>query len=130
MTIHTIVMPDWMRGRELRTVIWDDEAGTVSGDHYDVRWLREMLAKPTPLMLYHQETEPLALHDPAHDAGEFLALLGEAYWPILDWDRDRHRLPPALRDVQLPKTTRRKVYEILPDGSRGRELEPGTDFVY
>ena len=26
MATHLITMPDWMRGREPRTIIWDDEA--------------------------------------------------------------------------------------------------------
>lgn len=128
MTVHTIRMPDRMRGREPRAVVWDDESGAVTGDHYDVPWLQEQLAMPTPLRRPMEEHEDMVLHDPAHNPREFLFLLWEAYWPILD--RDRHRLPPALRSLQLPPTPPRlKAYEILPDGSRGRELQPG-EFVY
>ena len=32
-------MPAGMRRRELRTVVWDDEAGTVKGTHDEVPWL-------------------------------------------------------------------------------------------
>ena len=132
MAVHTIEMPDRLRGRELRTIVWDDEAGTVTGTHSEVPWLVEMLAKPRPVLIPLPEHEPLALHDPSHDRGEFLALLNEAYWPILDPDRDLHRLPPALRDAPLPPAPpRRKAYQYLPDGSRGRELIFGVDnFVY
>ena len=131
MAIHTINMPDRLRGRELRTIIWDDSAGTVTGTHSRVPWLAEMLAKPRPVMLPMHEGGPLPLHDPSHDPGEFLALLHKAYWPILDPARDRHRLPPALRDAPYPlRPPQPRVYEILPDGTRGRELIPRKDFVY
>lgn len=99
MTVHTIRMPDRMRGRELRTVIWDDEAGTVSGDHSDVPWLLKMIGKPTPWS-FPLLNEEFLLRDPAHNPSEFVFLLGRAYWPILDPDRDLHRLPPALRDAE------------------------------
>ena len=99
MTVHIIEMPDWMRGRELRTVVWDDEAGTVSGDHSDVPWLLEMIGKPTP-WIFPQPDSTVQLRNPAHDPAEFVFLLGRAYWPILDPARDLHRLPSALRDAE------------------------------
>lgn len=44
MTVHTVMMPYRIRGRELRSVIWDDQAGTVEGDQWDVPRLQEPLA--------------------------------------------------------------------------------------
>ena len=126
MAVHTIMMPDWMRGLDLRAVVWDDVAGTVEGDHWSVLWLQEMLAGPRPLLLPNEEHDPWTLRDPGRDPSEFLILLGRAYWPILHADRDLHRLPPILRDAQLPPMPpRRRVF-----GPDGRELTPGVDFVY
>lgn len=126
MAVHTIMMPDWMRGLDLRAVVWDDDAGTVEGDHWSVPWLQEMLAGPRPLLLPNEEHDPWTLRDPGRDPSEFLILLGRAYWPILHADRDLHRLPPILRDAPpLPTPPRRRVF-----GLDGRELTPGVDFVY
>ena len=36
MAKHVITIPDLMAGRELRTIVWDDEAGTVEGTHSDI----------------------------------------------------------------------------------------------
>ena len=36
MTVHTVMLPDFMHGRGLRSVIRDDEAGTVTGEHSKV----------------------------------------------------------------------------------------------
>ena len=124
MTVHTIMMPDWMRGLDLRSVVWDDAAGTVAGDHSAVPWLQRQLAAPRPLLLSNEEHAPWTLRDPGRNPSEFLLLLHRAYWPILG--RDRGRLPPALRDVQPPPSPpRRRMY-----GEDGRELTPGVDFVY
>ena len=71
MARHTIRLPDLMRGRELRTIIWDDEAGTLEGDHSDIEYLRRTFAAPKPVTrgyaagVWH-------LQDPAHDPAEFL----------------------------------------------------------
>ena len=130
MAVHTIEMPDRLRGRELHTIFWNDEAGTVTGTHSAVPWLAEMLANRPVILPMHQH-HPWILHDPSHEPGEFVALLAHAYWPILDPNRDLHRLPSALRDAPRPPLPPlRKAYEILPDGTRGRELIPGQDFVY
>ena len=97
MTVHTIMLPDRMRGREPRSVIWDDEAGTVTGEHSRVPWMQELLARPTPLDA-SSEGMVLFLQDPAHDPRDFLHILAGSYWPILH--EDRHRLPTALREVE------------------------------
>ena len=40
MTVHAITLPDMLRGEEPRTILWDDEAGTVSGTHYNLPDIR------------------------------------------------------------------------------------------
>ena len=88
--IHTILLPDIFRGRELRTVTWDDEAGTVGGDHHDVPWLREQLDAPRPLVqraVWGRRT----LVDPAHRAEDFLALMDDVRNAVL---------PESLRGVE------------------------------
>ncbi len=81
MAVHTIMLPDQRWGREPRSVIWDDEAGTVSGGHSDVPWMQEVLAKPTPVN-FSDEGRKLFLLDPAHDPADFWHRLLVAFWPI------------------------------------------------
>ncbi len=120
MTVHTIMLPDRMRGREPRRVIWDDEAGTVTGEHSRIPWMQEVLARPTPVNFCDDE-QVLFLKDPAHDPRDFLHLLGEAYWPIYE-DPDRQRLPPALRDIK-PRPVRPPANAILDEN--GLIIGPG-----
>ncbi|MDE0272060.1 MAG: hypothetical protein OXP11_12715 [Gammaproteobacteria bacterium] len=99
MTVHRITLPDVMRGHERRTIVWDDEAGTVDGDHFDVRQLREDLAKPTPLVI----PGPIGsktLRDPAHDPGDFKALLSTVMGCPGAWSYDD--LPEPLRSAETP----------------------------
>ena len=95
MTVHTIRLPDRMHGRELRTVIWDDEAGSVSGDHFDVGWMQEAL-QHLPVDLTN-EGRVLVLRDPAHDPRDFIHLLAACWGDVLAEDRDL--LPEPLRSV-------------------------------
>ena len=99
MTVHTIMLPDYMYGREPRSVVWDDQAGTVAGSHSDVPWMRQVLAAPTPYNL-SDEGRILFLEDPAHDPRDFLWLLNAAYWPVID-EPLHSTLPPVLRDAEL-----------------------------
>ena len=48
MTAHTIQLPDRRNGANgaLRTLVWDDEAGTVSGDYSRVDDIREFFRRP------------------------------------------------------------------------------------
>ena len=100
MAVHRISIPDRMAGRELRDIVWDDSAGTVSGDHSEVGWIAGLLAAPKPMRvggvgLYWD------LSDPGHDPSEFLALIHEAYWPALD-EPLRSTLPPVFDGVDPP----------------------------
>ncbi len=105
---HAIKMQDVMRGRELRTIVWDDEAGTVDGDHWDVQWLRETLARPAPVRLSDVAIH-VTLRDPAHSAPDFLALI----FGIRDNNVPDPELPDSLAGVE-------------PTPWIGRPLEPGT----
>ena len=126
MAIHVIRIPDRMRGREVRTIRWDDGAGTVDGDHSYVIPLGAILAAAPVDEWVHEGT--LTLRDPAHDPADFLAALCLLYWPI--GGRDRLLLPPTLRHVEPTPVVVEPMHEILPDGSQGRELRPGADFLH
>ena len=98
--MHRIVIPDRSKGRELRDIVWDDEAGTVSGDHSEVDWIVRLLAAPKPVRIggtgRHWD-----LSDPAHDPSEFLALIHDIYWPALE-EPLRSTLPPVFDGVDPP----------------------------
>jgi len=49
MAVHTIVIPDRLRGREPTTIIWDDAAATVDGTHSKVPYLQQRSEKPKPV---------------------------------------------------------------------------------
>ncbi len=102
MAIHRINLPDMLYGREMRTVIWDDTAGTVEGTHSDVPGMQKTLARPTPVNCSSEGRE-LYLRDPAHDPTEFLWLLGFAFDGIL-YEPLRSTLPPVFDGVDLSPT--------------------------
>ena len=92
---HAVVRFDALRGREPRRIVWDDEAGTVDGDHSDVPELRRILVGPLPHVV-PSFFGTLTLHDPARSAADFVALLG--YWH--GWESyDHPPLPASLRDA-------------------------------
>ncbi len=76
MAVHTIMLPDYVHGGEMRSIVWDDEAGTVSGDHYRVvdGDIQRKLDRPKPMSVASLWGKWI-LHDPAHDPAEFLVLL-------------------------------------------------------
>ncbi|MCY4429342.1 MAG: hypothetical protein OXC11_02990 [Rhodospirillales bacterium] len=78
MAVHTIVIPDRLRGREPTTIIWDDAAGTVDGTHSQVPYLQQRSEKPKPVEISNLGGVFLP-QDPAHDPSEFLALLIDIY---------------------------------------------------
>ena len=98
MAVHTITLPDMRHGDEPRSVIWDDEAGTVTGEHSRVPWMQEVLAAPKPYV-FGDVGGTFVLHDAGHNPADFLVLLGLAYWPALDepW---RSSLPPVFHGVE------------------------------
>ncbi len=99
MAVHTIMLPDRLYGREPRTVIWDDVAGTVEGTHSSVPGMQAVLARPKPTD-YSFEGRVLYLEDPGHDPAEFLWLLVTSFFPILR-EPLRSTLPPVFDGVEL-----------------------------
>ena len=89
-----------LRGDEPRTILWDDEAGTVSGTHSRLPDIRRILAGSKPV------EEGVCgcvwrLRDPAHDPAEFLILLHISHWPV--WEAPlRETLPAVFDGVQPP----------------------------
>ncbi len=99
MTVHTIMLPDMVHYDAPRSVIWDDEAGTVTGEHYDVPWMQEGLAFTPPIEM-PDVMGTITLNDPGHDPADFLVLLWQAYWPVLD-EPLRSTLPPVFDGVEM-----------------------------
>jgi len=124
MAIHTIMLPDRLYGREPRTVVWDDEAGTVEGTHSKVPGMQRTLAKPKPVD-YSSDERLLYLKDPGHDPAEFLWLLGTAFWPILD-EPLRSTLPPVFDGVELSPMEPAPRAERDADGNLTGRYEDGT----
>ena len=89
-----------LRGDEPRTVIWDDEAGTVSGTHSDLADIRKALDAPKPVTV-GVAGRSWRLLDPAHDPAESLMLLNIAHWEILT-PPHREALPAIFDGVELP----------------------------
>ena len=98
MAKHNITIPDWMHGDELRTIIWDDEAGTVEGNHSNVASFQRIFDEPKPVTVGHQGGE-WHLHDPA----KFLTFLGVIFWPPLD-EPLRSTLPPVFDGVEIVRS--------------------------
>ena len=98
MTVHTIMLPEGFN-RPMRSIVWDDEAGTVTGEHSEVPWLQDILAQPTPVVLPVPGGDA-TLRDPGHDPADFLFLLGRVYWPVVD-EPLRSSLPPVFAGVQM-----------------------------
>lgn len=80
MVVHTIEIPDGMRGGELRRIVWDDEAGTLAGDFdpHELDYMRTVFAAEKPVTV-GDPGGTWDLRDPAHDAAEFLTLLRVVY---------------------------------------------------
>ena len=100
MAVHTIRIPDYMRGGELRSILWDDQAGTVEGDHYKVPSFRRVFAAPKPVTL-GDSGGTWDLTDPARDPAEFLVVLWVVHWPALR-EPLRSTLPAIFDGVDLP----------------------------
>ena len=115
MGVHTVNLPDRMRGREDRSIVWDDEAGSVEGSHSDVPWLRRTFDAAKPVTV-GDPGRTWDLSDPAHDPAEFLVLL----W-LVDADvlREplRSMLPPVFDGVAIPPgDPGETLYEVDADG--------------
>ena len=82
MAVHSIMIPDWLRGDELRSVVWDDEAGTITGTHNRVADIQRIFDAPKPVTI-GDPGGTWDLTDPAHNPREFLTMLGDLFRPSL-----------------------------------------------
>ena len=112
MAVHTIVMPDVVRGEQPRRIVWDDEAGTVEGNHFDVPSIQRIIDAPKPVEVGGPGWV-WSLRDPGHDPAEFLVILCVLYWPI-ETEPLRSTLPPIFDGVGVPEGERG---EYLYDGN-------------
>ena len=111
MAVHTIRIPDRMRGRELRTIVWDDEAGTVAGDHVEVDDIRRVFDAPKPVTI-GDAGGTWDLNDPAHDPAEFLTLLFDFHQQLRNDEALRATLPAVFDDVEpLPGDAGEFLYD-------------------
>ena len=116
MAVHAITLSDRRRDDEPRTILWDDEAGTVSGTHSGLPRIRRALdaAKPVEVGVAGRVWQ---LSDPALEPAEFLVLLYIAHWPVLDPPL-RETLPAVFDGVRMaPGEPDEDLYD-----ERGRRL--------
>ena len=116
MTVHAIQLPDMRYGDEPRTILWDDEAATVKGDHSKVGAMQAMI--DDALTEFVNETCTFPLKDPGRDPREFWRLLIAVFYPVAG-EPLRSTMPAVLRDVEPseevihPNLTR----VVFPDGA-------------
>ncbi|MYF98470.1 hypothetical protein F4212_04950 [Candidatus Poribacteria bacterium] len=125
MAIHTITIPDWQRGDELRSIVWDDEAGTVNGEHSLVPDLRRFFDAPKPITV-GDPGGTWDLRDPAHNPVEFLTLLGVVFWPVLG-EPLRSTMPAVFDGIKVPwpdPDTLEELWTI--DSATGWYVHPRT----
>ena len=84
MAVHVIILPDGMRSDELRTIIWDEAAGTVAGTHFRVPDCCPSFDTPQGWFASGIRARTWDLHDPVYKPPEFPTSLGELYWPVLE----------------------------------------------
>ena len=99
MAKHTIMLPDFMVGREPRSIVWDDEAGTVEGDHSQLDSLREALAEPTPYV-FGNVAATWTLEVPVHNPADFLQMLSARVYERVEREPLRSTLPPVFDGVE------------------------------
>lgn len=77
---HTIQYPigPWEDEQELRTIVWDDEAGTVEGDHPSVPKLKWACESDEPYVII-RVWGMLDLDDVAHNPQHFLSALNDPF---------------------------------------------------
>ncbi len=101
-------------GRTLH-IFWDDVAGTVTGDHYQVHALQKDLAGPMPYET-GDEAAFYKLQDPGHNAADFLTFLSFATRTLAAPDV---LLPESLQGIE--PTPPIKVFTLTPE-----EIEAGV----
>lgn len=110
---HTIQYPNWKYGEELSTIVWDDEAGTVEGDHPHVPDLQWICERDGPYVISRQ-WGVLHLADVAHNPQHFISALSDPF----DGEVPTNAvLPDALKGIEplLPEAPPES--EPLPPGA-------------
>lgn len=113
-----------MRGRETRSIVWDDEAGTVEGDHYRVATMRDVILRSAdgPVTV-GTPGSTWDLRDPAHDPAEFLAMIWTCIPGHLLTENVLASLPPIFHGVELPPADPgERLWDIDPDTGELVEL--------
>ncbi len=105
---HRIIARELVREGNAE-IIWDDEMGTVTGDHYKVPSLREKLAGPMPYVT-GDEAAFYELQDPGHNAADFLTLLSFATRTL---EAPDVLLPESLQGIE--PTAPIKVFTLTPE---------------
>ena len=106
-------------------MIWDDEAGTVEGEHWYAAWVREELARGAPLDM-SGDGRILILDDPAHDPRDFWHLV--PYW--CSKEPLRSRMPAILRDAAPTEGRRASPPRIIDANGVERDAIEGAEFVW
>lgn len=102
MAVHSIMLPHARWEDDLYSIVWDDEGGTVEGEHPEIYQIRRIFDAPKPVTV-GTPGSTWDLRDPAHDPAEFHVLLGFAVLGSLPGAPEiRAGCPPALRDVEIP----------------------------
>ena len=97
MTVHMLMMPDPKKGDSLAAMHWDDEAGTIGGEHSDVPVIRQLFDAPTPYF-FGSAAASWDLHDPAHSIEEMNIILRARYQNLVDNFEDG--LPPPFKNLE------------------------------
>ena len=110
MAVHVITMPDDERGWEPRDIVWDSDAGTVTGGHSGIPYLRKLIREAVAdggkFQMIHGHFQ--LSEDPWRSPADFLLLLRFALGEIC-WDPDG--VPDALRGSGEPPFT---LYRLPP----------------
>lgn len=113
---HTIQFPNGRFEDELRTIVWDDEAGTVEGDHDLVPTLQLVCESDAPCVISRQ-WGVLHLDDVAHNPQHFLSALCGGH--------QEGRVPPA---AVLPDALK-GIEPLFPEAPPESEpLPPGASY--
>lgn len=99
MAKHTISLPvRWDPDNSPRSIVWDDEAGAVEGDHPEVDYFQRILAERKPAIV-GSPCRIWSVRDPGHDPAEMLILLCIA----AERSPGELSLPPIFDGVELPE---------------------------
>lgn len=122
MARHVIKMPNPWGEREL---VWDDEAGTVEGDDYQVAHINRLVTEGGIPLDLSGDGQILILNDPLRDPRDFWRLLPYKMWkePL------RSTLPAVLRDVEPTPARAAEPPRIFENG-KWRPMIPGVEFVW